>query len=199
MTSDIKPGYTRVSEILSQWDRFGGIKREILEAKIQVGISIHNAIHAESKDMYISVKPERKGYMESFYKWRDLTNAEFVEDANELRLYCDKLMITGCVDAVMKMKGSNKLFIVDFKTSASVDRKIWALQGQFYHYLALQNGYDLEDRFIFLQLHKDGTTARCEEFDVTRVQLGLCMSALSLYRYLHLKKKPVDSNQPELI
>ena len=40
----IKLGYVRVSTILSQWDRFSAIPKDILDNKVRIGTNVHKHI-----------------------------------------------------------------------------------------------------------------------------------------------------------
>lgn len=180
MSEAIKPGYLRVSSIIGQWHQFDMVDPAVLLAKCHTGTRVHEAIaggvhHSE-------LTPSEKHYYFSYIRWSTQVEFEIVEQ--ELRMYCDKLKITGCCDAIMKM--GNELCIVDFKTSASESPKTWPLQGCFYRYLAVQNGYaGLSNRLLFLKLDPKGLLPKVYEYEYTSDLMNICMSALNCYRYMN--------------
>jgi len=180
---DIKPGYTRVSEILSQWDRFGHIDKEVLQRKAQIGTNVHKAIEDHHNDMCPILEKAEEGYFESYKKWFESTNPQILN--LEKRFYSDSMMITGQVDAIIRFPHSEDSILVDFKTSASESPKIWPLQAGFYRMLAEENNLVLSDRLIFLRLKRDGQAAHVHEYVYSKSLHRICISALVCYRHLN--------------
>jgi hypothetical protein len=179
----IRDGYTRISSILGQWDKFGHIDPAVLAHKAEIGTRVHEAIEA-----HISGAPdigdfEGRGYFESYLKWQEKSGVVTVQ--TEQRLYCDKLKITGAVDALVKFPGGEALTIVDYKTSAQEAPKTWPLQGCFYHYLATVNDIPTCPRIIFLKLDKKGGEAKAFEYFYSKQLMNTCLSALNCYRWLN--------------
>ena len=200
MSEEIRPGYTRVTDILGQWNKdlvddsgnvvakvFSGsrtpIDINVLNNKANIGTNVHKAIegHLEGLDMPL-VGREAK-YFESFKKWNAEVQCEFVE--NERRYYCDELMITGCIDALIRFSGSDELILMDFKTSASENPKIWPLQATMYHYLVTKSGRSISDRLLFLKLDGKGAKATVFEYTFTPQLLKVCKAAIFCHRYLN--------------
>ena len=177
----IREGYTRVSEILAQWDRFGGIDPDVLCKKAALGTAVHEAIGADSANIFMPLEENQKGYFESFQKWHKLTNAEIVE--TEIRLYCDRLKITGCIDALVRLPNTESLIVVDYKTSVAEADKIWPMQGAFYHYLAISNGRKVAPNLMFIKLNKDGLTPKVYTYFYSTHLMNVCMSAYTTYMY----------------
>lgn len=177
----IREGYTRVSEILAQWDRFGGIDPDVLAKKAALGTAVHNAIGADSSDIYMPLEDAEKGYFESFQKWKKLVSAEVVEA--EVRLYCEQLKITGCIDALVKLPITDQLVIVDYKTSVSESEKIWPMQGAFYHYLATRNGRKPSPNMMFIKLNKDGLHPKVYTYFFSTHLMNVCVSAYTTFMY----------------
>ncbi len=178
----IKEGYIRVSEILSQWNRFGKIKKEVLEHKAEIGTNVHEAIKAHQQGYSFPLE-EGRGYFDSFYKWYFDTSFETIYFGT--RFYCERLFITGEVDSIIRFPHSKKLVLIDFKTSASQDELFWQLQGQFYHYLCTQAEIELDDKFMFIQLDKEGKMPKVHTFKSSSSLMNVCMSAYICYKYLN--------------
>lgn len=199
MSDDIKPGYSRVTEILDQWNTkvivdgevvakaFAGSRNAIdisvLSNKANIGTNVHEAIEWHLQGFEKILNEREQKYFMSFCKWYDSARPIFVK--NEQRFYCDKMMITGCVDGIIKFPGSDDMMIIDFKTSATESPKMWPLQATFYHYLATLDGMKLSDRLIFLKLHWKGEIAEVFEYKFTPYLLQVCKCAVFNYRYLN--------------
>jgi len=180
----IKPGYTRVSSIVGQWNTFGAIKdKPFFIAKCELGTRVHEAIENDINGIFHPLDEAAKPYFESFEKWAANSGAKFV--ANEQRFYDDKYMITGKFDSLIKMPGEDKFILVDYKTSSVESKLTWQLQGCFYHYLATQAGFDLSDRMLFLKLDKDGGFPKVCEYTFSKKLWSVCVSAYNCYRYMN--------------
>lgn len=182
----INPKYTRVSSILSQWDSYGHIDADVLSRKCQIGTNVHQVIENHCNDIFCCINPEEEGYFNSFLAWKKFACPAIVE--TEKRYYCDEHLITGCVDAVIKFKTSEKHLIVDYKTCVQPNKLTWPLQAHFYHYLASINCPDikLDDRVLFVQLSKDGKSPKVHSFDITKSTWEVCKAAMITYNW---KKK----------
>lgn len=185
----IKPGYIRVSEILGQWDRFGAIDKQVLEAKAQLGTAVHEAIKAHQECIHLGVPENAFGYFESYLKWYEVTKPQIKPME---RLYCDKLMITGELDALVSFVGGGMPIIVDWKCTAAIDDLHWQLQGCWYHYLCQANSIEVDDRILFVQLQKDGSAPKVREYKRSSHLMNVCMSAYICYRYLN----KIDQKSP---
>ena len=180
---EIRDGYTRVSSILAQWDKFGHIDRSVVSNKAGIGTRAHKAIEMHVKGIIPILDEDISGYFLSYCKWEDsIKGIEILQP--ETRYYCDKLMITGQVDCIAKMPGQDIPVLVDFKTSVCCDSEMWALQGAFYHYLAKQAGITLSDEVLFLQLDKNGLSPKVHSFKITKELQGICISAYNCFKYL---------------
>jgi hypothetical protein len=177
----IKPGYTRVSSILGQWDTFGHIDPVVLQNKCNIGTRVHETIDAHHKNIYLPLDNAAKGYFDSYVRWEEVVKPNVIK--NEERYYCDKLMITGQVDAIITFPGDGRLVLIDYKTSAQESPKTWPLQACFYHYLASQAGVELSDRLIFIKLDKTGQMPKIYEYQYSRQLWDVCLAAWTTYRY----------------
>ena len=182
--SEIIEGYTRVSQIIGQWNQFAHIDPDVLANKCRIGTEVHEKIAAECEGIFIESSEDTKGYVGSWLKWVKRYNEEGEYVATEQRYYCDELMITGAVDAIIEI--GDLTVIVDYKTSAKANPKTWALQGAFYHYLVNKNREGTTDPYVwFIQLKKDGSKAKEIEVHCTEDLWEVAKSALHTYRYFN--------------
>lgn len=181
--ADILPGYVRVSEVLAQWKLLDHIPPNILQKAAERGTHIHQEIYLWSQGLATSQEP----MFYSYQCWMAATDA--VPFVTEYRVYDDNLKVTGCIDALMDL-GDGHFTLVDYKTSANEDPKMWPLQGAFYHYLIKNNlrfnsPYKLSDEVLFLKLDREGKAPKEYRYKVTDALLNVCLSALNCYRYLN--------------
>ena len=181
---DIKEGYTRVSDILGQWNHLSHIDPNVLENKCRIGTNVHNCISAEINSIYMPLEEDEKGYYDSWLEWHEKYKKSIAFIANEKRFYCDEYKITGCVDAIIALEGEGQV-LVDYKTSSTANKKIWALQAQFYIYLAGKNGYSLQGGAWFLKLKKNGKLPTQYSFYPTPDLWKTCKGAIFNYRYFN--------------
>ncbi len=180
---DIKHGYTRVSEILNQWDRFGHINKDVLENKAAIGTRVHEAIKNHHDGMYTPLDAAASGYFDSYIKWEEENKPKLIQ--SEVRYYCDNMMITGQIDALVKIEGEESPVLVDYKTSAQENAKIWPLQAAFYHYLVSSSGLDISNKLIFVKLDKKGNLPKICEYTYNKTLWDICVSAWKCYKYLN--------------
>lgn len=180
----IRPGYTRVSEVLSQWGMYSMIDKEVLEKKKELGLKVHSLIDSYLNMVpFIDPQPEEEGYFNSFLKWFDRCNPSVL--CTENRFYSETLMVTGCVDAIFTMPWEERPIIVDWKTSSQPNHINWKLQSTFYMMLAKEDGsFPIADRALFIQLDKNGENPRIHEYEYKKNVVESCLSALNTYRYL---------------
>lgn len=171
----IKPGYDRVTHILSQWNQFSGINRDVVEAKAAIGTEVHEMIDMHEKGLFSTGGARSESYFSAYINWRE--KREGSPTSMEQRLYSDELMVTGKYDQVWDG------VIVDFKTSASASPWIWRLQGNFYALLANHNGIAFAKKCLFVQLKENGSFKEFE-FDIDPVYMQVCAMAVVTYRYL---------------
>lgn len=180
---EIKEGYTRVSQILGQWNHLAHIPTHILENKCRIGSEVHDTIAAEVEGIYLEGQEDTKGYIQSWTQWAIERQDDIEYLLTEKRFYCDNLKITGKVDAIINLGESQ--VIVDYKTSAKAFEKMWALQAAFYYYLIIQNNVHVDPHVMFLHLQKDGTKAKEIDIYCNEELREEAMRALGTYRYFH--------------
>ncbi len=187
MEEEIKPGYTRVTEILKPWNNFDGIPKDILEAKRQIGVKVHDAIRTYYDGFPVEPLQSDVGpYFDSFLEWQNATKGRTGRIAPETRFYDDSLMITGSPDAILRIPDRDNLVMVDWKTSASYTKKMgttWSLQGTFYHHLLLYNEVpNVDTVFWFIQLDPHGKMPKVREFEYTTEGMTSCIAALHMHK-----------------
>lgn len=173
--SEIKKGYTRVTEISSLLEDFSKIPPDVLEKACLRGTEAHNAIETYLNFGIHFGNP----YLDSFIEWFDKNVEEVIEV--EKRFYSDDLMITGKVDLICKLNGDDDYSVVDFKTS-EVKQRAWLLQTAAYKFMIEQEGMKIKRR-ICLMVSKKGTRPRVVECTEDKRDLKLFLNALELKRF----------------
>jgi hypothetical protein len=120
--ADIRPGYDRITSILSHFSGFDHVPSFILERAKERGTAVHKMFEEMSTGKQPQeFNPAYQGYYDSLCKWMERKNFLFPLD----RLYNDKLMITGMIDGIYE--SDDGLVLFDLKTSASIG-KTWTEQ-----------------------------------------------------------------------
>lgn len=173
--------HIRVTEILSPFSGLQNVDANVLSAACERGTKVHSICESIVQGVEPwEIEDEIKGYVSSFEKWLD-EGWEITEI--ERRFFCDKLMLTGQIDFIVR-NDNGKHLIVDLKTS-SRPSKTWPLQGSAYAYLARENGFEIE-AIHFVQLQKNGNRPSvyvyAEDFDLFR-------KCLDVYNHFFRNKK----------
>lgn len=176
----IKPGYTRISEILSHLNTYADINPQVLNRKAKIGTEVHESINAFLNDIHLPVSDQAEGYFQSWKFWNELASPTFC--FSEERFYDDSLMITGCVDGIITFPYSKSMHVIDYKTSASENQITWPLQATFYHYLASKAGLSVSEKIMFVKLDKSGKSPKIFEYTYTPNLFKKCMEALESFR-----------------
>lgn len=147
------PSVTTVMKPLSD-DVYGGIDEQVLNRAAARGTAVHNAIENYVKFDIEDISPEHAGYFEAFLKW--FKEHKVQPYGNEIRLYHKSLMYAGTTDMTASVDGIDTL--VDFKTSAAVQKMLCGVQLEAYD-RAIQShtGGKGFDRKAILHLKKDGS------------------------------------------
>lgn len=179
---DIKEGYTRVSAIISQWDKISHIDPIVLERKTILGTAVHQAIAGFFCGIPSVLTDEEGGkYFSSFLLWNSVRKPVVFDF--EQRLYDHDLMITGCVDAILRFPDSNDLVLIDWKTSYNPDKLNWPLQASFYMSLLAKNGISDVTKATFVKLDKFGDMPKEFEFTQSEYLKLVCQQAYGTYMY----------------
>lgn len=182
----ISPGYARVSEILSQWDKFSGIDKDVLEAKKILGTNVHSCIDMYNASLpYIATEKEEP-YVQSYIRWKN--REKFLVVESEKRYYDERLMITGKLDALVHFKDEindgGQVTLCDWKCSYSEDPINWPLQASFYRYLLLVNGVTCIAPVVrFVKLDKNGDMPKIFEYKCSEQLALTCEAAVVTYRH----------------
>lgn len=192
--SEIKIGYTRISDILSRLKDRSEINQMVLKDKADIGTEVHSNIHMDwigvpaSFAMFAVRRPfdghmireelRGEGYFNSYLTWKDGRDLPY--KIMEERFYDDELMITGQVDALIQTESG--LQLIDFKCSYAPELEIWPMQAHFYYYLLMRNGIDVVPNFVFMQLKKDGSKPRLFEFQLDKNILSRCIEEAIRYQ-----------------
>jgi ATP-dependent exoDNAse (exonuclease V) beta subunit len=179
---DIKEGYTRVSEILSQWDKYSNIESSVLERKKDLGTCVHNAIAGFFNGIPSVLTDDEGGkYFSSFILWYSEKKPVMIDV--EMRMYDEDKMITGCIDAILTLPKEDQIILVDWKTSYNPDKLNWPLQASFYMSLLEKHGFKDVSKAIFVKLDKFGNMPKEYEFQQTEYLKDVCSHAIETYNY----------------
>jgi len=145
----IKPGYLRVTDILSPFSGLSNINPDVLKNAGNRGTLVHEIIEGIEQGFGKENVPEIAiGYIESYEKWA--AGKDFLPAAK--RFYENELMITGLIDSIYR--DGEDLVLVDYKTPAK-ESKTWAIQASAYSFMCKKNGYNIS-RIEFIKLDKTG-------------------------------------------
>lgn len=188
---DIKPGYTRVSTIISSVPTYANgifsfpmqqIDQEMLARKAQLGSNVHSAIDHHIKGDFYPLNESEQGYYDSYVKWAGKTKLMAIE--TEMRLYEESMKITGCIDMMGKIQGSDEWCIIDFKCTVAEDAKKWPLQASFYAFLLSQNRFGMPKTALFVRLDKNGDLPTVYEYKLTQELQVAVISTYNVYKYV---------------
>lgn len=176
----IKPGYVRVSHVLKKYTSFGHIDPEVLQAKADLGTVVHKAITADCLgDFPMLTDKKQVGYYLSFDKWKRAVKPEVKK--MEERYYDDELMLTGEVDAIVQLPGSDEHVLIDYKCSASVNHEYFSRQATLYYHLLQVNGVAVADHFLWIQLDRYGNLPKIHRYKLSQQTLSECIHDVKSY------------------
>lgn len=151
LNGQIFPSVTTVMKPLDN-ALYKGIDEEVMRTAAARGTAIHNA--AENFALYGAedIEPEFQGYFDAFLKWWSDYNPEPL--ATESRLYHKYLMYSGTADLPCIISGKRTL--VDYKTSAVVNKMLTGVQLEAYAKAFESHGFKFDEKAI-LHLKNDGS------------------------------------------
>jgi genome maintenance exonuclease 1 len=151
----------------------------------EFGSKVHSAIEAIYQGQTPAMYDERfASTVNNFKKWADHNISEWV--AFEKAIYHDELMYAGTIDAVARLKGTNKLVLVDFKTSKKV-REEYYLQVVAYAMATRMedNAVNLKDLEGAIIVHLDHDTLLWEAVNVSLTDdlFNVFKACLEIYKW----------------
>lgn len=177
-TAIVKPGYLRVTQVLSIFSNLHKIDPLVLENAANRGTMIHNIIEGIQQGFGKEEVPDcALGYINSFEIWAEGKN--FLPKPP--RMYCDQYMITGEADDIYK--DGDDLVLVDYKTPQK-ESKTWAMQAAAYDYLCKKSGYPITRR-EFVKLNKFGKAPKVYTY---QEDMDMFRKILECYRYFFNEK-----------
>ena len=168
--------YARVSDVIRPFCSFGHIDPVVLANKARIGTEVHKLIADDLNGEFVIPSDETRGYFNSYLKWKKDIKPKFLQWEN--RFYCQDKMLTGQIDAIIKMPDELIPVLMDFKTSVQESPVSWNMQGHLYRYLLLKNKVDVGDRFLFLRLNKDGLDPKVHAYKLDSYIHQKCMTAI---------------------
>lgn len=179
----LKPGYTRVTEVLSPYNDFSKVPPQTLANKQRIGTLTHDFCEAYVLDLLIEPVPDEiKNYFDCFTHWFDFT-VDKVINAEE-RLYSDEWYITGKYDALVQLKGSSEIVLLDYKTCLATS-KTWQLQTAAYGILLLEDRNLQIDRRCALKLDGKGASAKLIEYTDHERDRAMFLNVLRTHRFFN--------------
>lgn len=175
--------YARVTEILQPFNDFSMIDPEVLEHKKNIGTSVHKAIDDFSMGEFPILAADEVGYFNSYLKWAEYVKPVYI--VREKRYFDDDLMITGQVDGLVRLEGSQEIIVLDYKTSATESPIVWPMQGHMYHYMASKE-CNISNRIIFLKLDKKGGIPIAYTYKYDQNMMNKCKIAID--KFYELRK-----------
>lgn len=179
----ITEGYVRVTEVLSPYNDFSKVPPQRLEeAKIR-GTVVHDFCELYALDLLIEPIPfEYKLYFDSFVAWFE-TYVDYVINAEE-RIYHPIYKFCGKYDLLCKLKGDDRIVLVDYKTPFN-HHKAWQLQSAAY-YILLQEVRKINvERRLTLRLNGVGNPAKVTEYTNHQRDCAMFLDALRLHYFFN--------------
>lgn len=176
--------YARVSDILKPFSNFDGIDPNVLSNKAQIGTNIHQAIHDEVSGEMPIVNEDNVGYFKSFKSWREALLPKFFH--TEKRYFDNEKMVTGQIDALITLPGSEEPLLIDYKTSVQ-ESPTWIMQAHLYYDLVAKSGLAIAQRCLFVKLHKFGMFPMVFEYKINKNMHAKCMKAVDDFWKNHTK------------
>lgn len=143
------PAVSTIMKPLSQ-SLYGDVDADVLNKAASKGTAVHNAIESYVKFGITDIEPEFAGYFHAFRNWWNEVNPICL--ASECRVYHKYLRYAGTAD--MPVVIGNEIILVDFKTSASVNKMLTGVQLEAYAKAYESHGFKFGGKAI-LHLKND--------------------------------------------
>ncbi|MBW1713854.1 MAG: hypothetical protein JRJ59_11970 [Deltaproteobacteria bacterium] len=168
-----------VTQVLSPFADFSGVRPEVLDNAARRGRQVHAICSAIVQGLWVPEIPEDcAGYVESFRRWLPVVEKVIF---CEKRLADEALGFKGKPDLGVVIKGDKMISIPDLKTPA-VKSPLWKAQLAAYKHLVEHNGYGPVGRVFSLRLKKDGGRPILDEYFGSPQDFAAFLSALNAYR-----------------
>ena len=178
--------YVRVSDILARLQNFSTIDPDILANKAAIGDEVHAAIYKDVNNENVTLSTQRaEAYFDSYKLWHSEEKPIYL--MMETRLFDDNLMITGQMDALIDHKDGP--ILIDYKTSAKPNEKIWCMQAHFYWYLLHTNKMNVGNRMRWINLKQKKVPIVDDDGEPIRDDWNTIQ-----YQYIPLKPKVHEFN-----
>ena len=138
---------------------YGGINTEVLNKAADRGTEVHQAAENYANFGIEDISPERRGYFDGFREWFDEVKPVVV--STEFKTYHKYLIYAGTIDLLAYIH--NKLYVIDYKTTYSVEKMLTRVQLEAYKQALISQGIPVEGKAV-LHLQKTGK-ARLLEYD----------------------------------
>jgi len=173
-----------VTTLLAPYSGIEELKRmrpAVIERAAERGSIVHGYCESVASGMMpLDVKPELRGYLDSFYCWFE--HVEAVVEV-ECRLFDFQRGFHGQFDILCRMRGDPGLSLWDYKTPESTNR-VWPLQIAAYRHLARIHGHETV-RGGMIRLRKSGRPPLIDEYTATeRRDWSLFVSVLNVHNNL---------------
>ena len=185
--------YARVSEVIRPFLDLGKMEddpdyKQNFERKGILGTQVHEAIKDELDGLMPVLPPKSRGYFKSWDKWNKAIDPIFVK--KETRFFCQRKLLTGCIDALVTLPGDDRPTLADWKTSATESPVTWPMQAHLYYYLLNANGIDVNPRFLFVKLDRYGNLPKVFQYRLDDNLMSRCIEAVDDF----WKKNVVDNS-----
>jgi hypothetical protein len=166
-----------VTRILSPWSNLSMVSDEVLTSASERGTRVHAACAAYALDYPVEGLQEGdEGYFESFRDWFDATVEQVINVEQEYT--CKTYGFVGHPDAVLTLKGSEEIWVIDWKTPRTLN-KSFRLQIAAYRHLTQAH------RGATLRLSPEGKRAILDEFTGMERDFCVFLNCLSAWRFFN--------------
>lgn len=174
LNGELLPSVTQILSPLSE-RVYGAIPKETLNTAADRGTLVHNAIEIYLALGMQGVRKELEGFFEAFLRWWGPISEKAEVLGSEVRMYHKLFHYAGTCDLLVGV--DDKVWLVDFKTTATIKDLLCSLQLEGYAQALSSHGIKV-DRRLILQLKKDGTFKEheylpsredCEMFNAFRI------------------------------
>ena len=169
-------GLPSVTQILRPWVDADWFLPEHAER----GTAVHAACSAHINGAYVPpLRTDHQLYFDSFCKWAEVSIDTVV--LSETRLLDKDIGFCGKPDAVITLKGSDKLVLAEWKTSQA-HQKSWGPQTSAYAHLCARSEQIIISRRISVRLKSDGSGCLVTDYSGP-TDWNLFLSALNCFRF----------------